>query len=195
MKLDREALVTRFDVALDRLETAVRECPDEHWNDSVWPVPRTDPWVWPHPGVEPVPERTDETIQRFSAFWCVAYHALWFLDFYLETGGRPFDSPAYVKGGPEELGFAADGAVAVPGETFPRDALLRYAAHGRHKVHEVIPEADDAVLARPCPSDHPRAGETYGQVWLANVAHVEEHGAQLEAFVDEIRRTAGTAGP
>ena len=195
MKLERDDLVRRFDAALDRLEGALRDCPEEHWNDSVWPVPRTDPWVWPQPGVEPVPERTDETIQRFSAFWCVAYHALWFLDFYLEAGERPFDSPEYVQGGPEELGFAEDGAVAVPGETFPRDALLRYLEHGRRKVHEVVPKVDDDVLAKSCPNEHPRAGETFGQVWLVNAAHVEEHGAQLAGFVDEIRRTGGPAGP
>mgnify|MGYP006144777411 CR=1 FL=1 len=49
------------------------------------------------PGVEPVPERTDESIQRFSAFWCVAYHCLWFLDYYLTTGDEPFDSPESIK--------------------------------------------------------------------------------------------------
>ena len=195
MNIDRDDLVRRFDTALDRLEAAVRDCPEEHWHDSVWHVPRTDPWIWPQPGVEPVPERTDETIQRFSAFWCVAYHCLWFLDYYLTTGDETFESPDYVKGGPEELGFAADGAVAVPGETFSRDALRRYVDHGRRKVHDVVPKVSDDVLATRCGDDHPRAGETFGEVWLANAAHVEEHGAQLAAFVDEIRRTGGRAGP
>ena len=196
MNLDRGDLVRRFDTALDRLEAALRDCPDERWEASVWPVPRTDPWVWPQPGVEPVPERTDESIQRFSAFWCVAYHCLWFLDFYLETGDRPFDSPEYVKGGPEELGFADDGAVAVPGPAVPRETLLRYLQHGRRKVHDVVPIVDDAVLDRRCPDDHPRAGETFNQVWLVNVAHVEEHGSQLAAFAGgENRRTGGPAGP
>ena len=193
--IDRAELVRRFDAALDRLEAALRDCPEEHWDDSVWPVPRTDPWVWPQPGIEPVPERTDASIQRFSAFWCIAYHCLWFLDYYLTTGDESFDSPEYVKGGPEELGFAADGAVAVPGATFPRDALLRYLDHGRRKVHDVVPSVDAAVLARPCPDDHPRAGETFGQVWLVNASHVEEHGAQLAAFVVENRTTRGTSAP
>ena len=192
--LDREGLVRRFDTALDRLEAALRDCPEEHWHDSVWHVPRTDPWVWPQRGVEPVPERTDETIQRFSAFWCVAYHCLWFLDYYLTMGDERFESPEYVQGGPEELGFAADGAVAVPGETWPREALLRHLEHGRRKVHDVVPTVDDAVLARRCPDHHPHAGETFGQVLLVNLAHVEEHGAQLAAFVDEIRTTGGPAG-
>lgn len=195
MTVDRPALVGRGDAALEALDDSLRACPDEHWEDSIWPVPRTDPWVWPAAGVEPVPERTDESIQRFSAFWCVAYHALWFLDYYLTTGDEAFDSPEYVKGGPEELGFAADGAVAVPGPATSREALLRYVDHGRRKLHEVVPRVAEDVLARRCPHDHPRAGETFGQVLVVAVAHLEEHGAQLARHVAEIRRTGGRAGP
>ena len=193
--IDREALVRRYDAALDVLEHALTACPDDRWHDSVWHVPRTDAWVWPQPGVEPVPERTDESIQRFSAFWCVAYHCLWFLDYYLTTGDDAYETPEYMQGGPEELGFAADGAVAVPNETWPREALLRHLEHGRRKAHDVIPRVPDEVLDRPCPNHHPRAGETFGQVWLVNVAHVEEHGAQLAAFADENRTTGDRPGP
>jgi hypothetical protein len=183
MGIDRARLRGEFDEAIDRLEAAVRDCPPEKWHDSVWPVRKTDPWIWPQPGVQPVPERTDESIQRFSAFWCVAYHALFFLDLYATPVGRPFVLPDDVQGGPEDLGFAADGAVAVPMETWPQPALVRYAAHGRAKVHETLATVTDEELAVPCPSDHPRAGETFGRVLQVNLDHVREHGGQLAAFL------------
>ena len=191
---DRDALVRRYDAALVRVEAALRDCPDEHWNGSLWHVPRTDAWVWPQPGTDPVPERTDESIQRFSAFWCVAYHCLWFLDYYLHVGNGPFESPACARGGPEELGFAADGAVAVPDQVWPREKLLAHAEHCRRRIHDVIPSTPDADLATRCPPGHPHAGRTFADLWIGNVSHVEEHGAQLARYVDEIRTTGVAAG-
>ena len=184
MGTDREQLAAEYDEAIDRLEAAVRDCPPELWHESLWPVPRTDAWVWPQPGVEPVPERTDETIQRYSAFWCVAYHALWFLDYYATPPGRPFVVPDDIAGGPEELGFAADGAVAVPNETWPQEALVRYAAVGRAKVRETLATVTDDDLAARCPAGHARAGQAYGSVLRDNLEHVREHGGQLAAFLE-----------
>ena len=183
MGIDRDGMGERFEEAIDRLEAAVRDCPPHLWHESLWPVPRTDPWVWPQPGVEPVPERTDESIQRFSAFWCVAYHALFFLDLYATPIGRPFELPDDIKGGPEDLGFGADGAVAVPNETWPQEALVRYADHGRRKIRETLASVTDEDLARRCPNDHPRAGQTFGEVLQVNLAHVREHGGQLADFL------------
>lgn len=183
MGIDRERLIHEFDVAIDQLERALRSCPEELWEVSIWPVPRTDPWVWPVPGVEPVAERTDESIQRFSAFWCLAYHALWFLDFYATLDAEQFTSPDYIQGGPEELGFAADGAVAVPGRTFSQESLLQYVEHGRRKIRDTVTTVTDADLARICPSGHPRAGESFAELLQVNLAHVKEHGGQLAKFL------------
>ena len=184
MAIERERMISGFEAAIDQIERALRDCPDEKWESSMWPVPRTDPWVWPKEGVEPVPERTDESIQRFSAFWCVAYHALWFLDFYGTVDTSNFESPDYIRGGPEELPFpAADGAVSVPNKTWDRDALIRYAAHGRGKIRQTIESVTEAELARTTPSDHPRAGETFGEVLNVNLTHIQEHGGQMAAFV------------
>lgn len=181
--VDRDDLRRRFDVALDRLEGALRTCPDGRWTASVWPVPKTDPWVWPAPGVAPIPERTEESIQQFSAFWVVAYHCLWFLDFY--AGLAPgFESPEYVRGGPEELPWPTDGAAPLPDRVFGRDVLLRYLEHGRDQIRRRLTEVTDAQLAEVCPEGHPWGGATLAQLLEVNVRHVEEHGAQLAEFAD-----------
>jgi hypothetical protein len=128
-ELDRAALSQQFVAALDVVERALHGCSEELWAASIWPVQRTDPWVWPRDGVPPIPERTDQSIQQLSAFCNVAYHCLWFLDFYVTTEVVEFQSPEYVRGGPEEQGMAADGAAPVPVKPcYPREVLLAYLA-------------------------------------------------------------------
>ena len=186
MAFDRDAMAKEFDAAIGDLERALRECPGELWEASVWPVLVTDAWIWPRPGVDPIPERTEESIQAFSAFWCVAYHCLWFLDFYVTADPRGFESPDYIRGGPEELGFAADGAVALPGPTFPRESLLKYVDYGRTRIHNVLSGVTDAQLSERCGNGHPHTGKTLKQLLDVNLAHVKEHGAQLLDFVQHV---------
>lgn len=183
--MDREELCRRFDAAIDDLEEALRSCPDEQWTASVWHVPKTDPWVWPAPGVEPIPERTEESIQQFSAFWAVATHCLWFLDFYVRTDPSGFQSPEYVRGGPEELPWPADGAAPLADRVFDRSALLRYAEHGRRQVRERIETMPEEEFEQRCEPNHPHAGITLRQLLDVNLRHVIEHGAQLKEFAQQ----------
>ncbi|HXH22331.1 MAG TPA: DinB family protein [Dehalococcoidia bacterium] len=147
--IDRSALTTEFEEAIGDLERALRECPDDLWEASAWRVKKTDAWVWPREGVTPVPERTEESIQSLSAVWVVAYHCLWFLDFYTSTG-EGFESPEYVRGGPEEQGMAADGAARLPAPVYPREVLLRYLDHGRRKVRHTIATISEEELRAVC---------------------------------------------
>lgn len=192
--MDLDALGREIDGAVQRVERCLQTWPSEHWEASLWPVPRTDPWIWPAPGTEPVPERTDESIQRFSAVWCVGYHCLWFLDFYATPFDVPFTSPEYVRGGPEELPFPApDGAAPIPTDVVSRDVLLRYVGHGREKVRTTIATVTPDQLAAVAPDWHPRAGETFAEVLRVNLAHLVEHGGQMERFLDGLDRQ-GAAG-
>ena len=179
----RKELCEEFDEAIDDFETALRECPDDLWQVSLWHVPRTDPWVWPKPGTKPIPERTDESIQQFSAFWAVAYHCLWFLDFYVTTDPSGFESPEYVRGGTEEMPWPADGAAPLPDRVLDREALLAYAAHGRRQVRERIETLPDEEFDARCAASHPHAGKTLLELLHVNLAHVREHGGQLLEFV------------
>jgi hypothetical protein len=169
-----------FEVAIADLEAAIRECPDDRWEASVWEVKQTDAWMWPLPGTEPIPERTVESIQRQSHFWVVAYHCLWFLDQY---SAADFDMPTRfveARGGPEELPFpAADGAAPLPGQAIGRDVLLRYLDWGRAQLRERIGTVD---MATPVGSHHPHAGKTLAQLYQVNLDHLREHGGQLLAF-------------
>ena len=184
MNFDRAATLAEFDDAIDTLERVLRECPEELWEAPAWRVERTDPWVWPASGVEPMPERTEETIQSLAAVWAIAYHCLWFLDFYCTTDMATHESPGYVRGGPEERFPAPDGAAPIPSPVYPRETLLKFLDHGRTKARDVIPGLTDADLAAPLPAGHPHYGKTFEQLLSVNLAHLHEHGGQLLAFIE-----------
>jgi hypothetical protein len=181
--VDRRALVADFEEAIGRLESALRRCPDELWQASMWRVKRTDPWIWPKRGTVPIPERTDESIQIYSWVGTVAYHCLWFLDFYQTTEPAGFETPDYVRGGPEEMAWPPDGAAPLPDRVFDRDVLLRYLAHGRDKILERLVTVTDADLGALCPVGHPQAGKSLLELLMVNLEHVREHGRQIESFL------------
>ncbi|MGE5176129.1 MAG: DinB family protein [Hyphomicrobiales bacterium] len=62
----RDALWGQFGAAIDMLENAVKECPDDVWGDR--------------PG--------------FHEFWYLVYHTLFFLDYYLSDSDQGFAPPA-----------------------------------------------------------------------------------------------------
>ncbi len=169
-----------FDAAIDDLAMALRTCPDNAWEESVWEVKRTDRWIWPKPGVEPIPERMTESVQRCSAFWAVAYHCIWFLDQYSAAGFQMPTAFVEARGGPEELPFpAADGAAPLPGPAISRDVLLRFLDFGRRQLHERIATVN---MTERVAQRHPHAGKTLGELYEVNLAHLREHGGQLLVF-------------
>ena len=186
---ERVDMIEAFDAAIVDIERALQQCPEEAWERSVWEVKQTDPWVWPAPGVQPIAERTLQSIQRLSHFWVVAYHCLWFLDQYTLS---QFEMPTKfveARGGPEELPFPApDGAAPLPGSAISRDVLLRFLDFGREQLRARIGTVDmAAVVSRP----HPHAGKTLAELYEVNLDHLREHGAQLLAFVTARARPNG----
>jgi hypothetical protein len=180
---DRVELARDFDAAIDRLEAAIVACPEALWRTSMWQVPRSDPWVWPKDGVEPVPERTDESIQTYSVVATIVYHCLWFLDFYQRVDPVGFMSPEYVRGGPMEVAWADDGAAPIVETVFSKDVLLRYLEHGRRTVAERLTAATDSELGERCPAGHPWAGSSLRELLEVNLRHVREHGEQVHGFL------------
>lgn len=177
-----QRLAREFDEAIDQLETALRDCSDELWEASLWEVKRTDPWIWPA-NDKPEPGRTDDSIQIFSAIWMVAYHCLFYLDFYLTTDMASFQTPEYIRGGVEEDPINEFGTAKFPDRVYPRDLLLEYLAYGRARARDVISSVTDSDLAKRCPPHHPHAGKTLDQLLRVNLAHVREHGGQIRDFL------------
>jgi|SRR5581483_10595846 len=173
---------TEFDEAIAVLEQGLRDCPDEHWESPLWEVKRTDAWIWPQNG-EPEPGRTDETIQTFSHVWLVAYHCLFYLDFYTTTDTANFQTPEYIRGGVEEDPINEFGTTKFPDQVYPRELLLKYLDYGRTKLHHVLETVTEEELAAVCPPGHPWQGTTLAGLLQVNLSHVREHGGQIRNFL------------
>jgi hypothetical protein len=180
------SLLEQYRAAIDVFEGAVRDCPDELWDASMWKVLTTDPWVWPKPGVQPIPERTEESIQIYAAVWPVAAHCAFFLDFYLSgphiEGYRP---PSPFEGVLDEK-WEADGCVELPPRRFTKAELLDYIAYGREKAERIIPALTDDDMKLLIPEGHPWAGQTYDALLRVNLNHVKEHGGQMATFISGV---------
>ena len=154
----------QFGAAIDMLDDALRDCPDELWAEGVW---------------------DDRAAPGFSAFWYLAYHALFWLDYYVSCSPEGFAPPAPF--GLEEL----DPAGRLPPRAYTRAELRSYLGHGRRKCRATVASLADEDLAQPCRLG--RRGElTILELLLYTMRHTQEHAAQLNMFLGQ--RTGAAAG-
>jgi hypothetical protein len=150
----KEFIAPQFGAAIEMLDKSLRACPDALWSDGSQPE-----------------------------FWYVAYHALFWLDFYLSESPEGFAPPA-----PFDLN-EMDPAGLMPVRVFTVDELCAYADHCRRKCRTAL---------ESFPME--RAGEMVhrGNVHLArlelhvyNLRHFQHHVGQLNLM---LRQKANIGG-
>ena len=155
----------------------MRDCPDELWGESIWQVKPHHPGVWPVDGSgvgRGAARLDDRSIQVFSAFWYLAYHVLFFLDFYLSGGmDEGFAPPAPFRSDEHAAGV-------LPHRVYTRAELQNYLTHNRQKCQATIEVLTADEARRPNPRGMP-----FAELLLINMRHVEEHGAQLNMFLGQ----------
>lgn len=158
----KEVLWQQFGAAINMLEKAIINCPDDLWGKSMW----DDPVMG----------------AKFSEFWYVAYHTLFWLDLYLTGAVEGFTPPAPFT--LDEL----DPAGLLPERQYSRDELLAYLEHGRGKCRATIEALTDEKARRIC--QFAWGESSFLGVLLDNMRHVQDHGAQLNMFLGQ---QAGTS--
>jgi len=140
----------QFGAAIDMLENAMRACPEELWYDH----------------------------SRQPEFWYVAFHTLFYLDFYLSDAEAGFAPPApYTL---DEL----DPAGIIPDRPYTKDELQIYLEHGRRKCRTKIGSLTDEQVGQPCAFDAPEV--TVAELLLYNMRHVQHHTAQLNLILRQV---------
>jgi hypothetical protein len=158
-------LWNQFGAAIDMFGEAVRDCPDELWEKTLW---EDQPGQWVAAG--------------FSAFWYLCYHTLFWLDLYLTGAEEGFAPPA-----PFDL-VEMDVDETLP-RIYTREELLRYLEYCRQKCQETISALSTEQANRLC--QFPWGELPFAELQLYNLRHVQEHGAQLLMFLGQ---QAGKSG-
>lgn len=152
-------LWNQFGAALDMLENAIKICPDHVWsNPDNWKADATEP-------------KTLETYK--PEFWYVAYHVLFWTDYYLSnTTEDDFQPPSPF--GKEEF----DDRGLIPRRVYTKDELLAYLNYCRTRCRALVNSLTDETAF-----DNSRASfrEDYSilEIFLYNPRHVQHHAAQL----------------
>jgi hypothetical protein len=148
------ALWSQFGAALEMLGNAITACPEELWSDR----------------------------ERQPEFWYLAFHTLFFLDYYLADSEAEFSPPAPFT--LDEL----DPAGILPDRVYSREELGEYLRHGRALCRRVIAETTEARMREEC--GFPRRSMNRWELLLYNLRHVQHHAAQLNLILRERTRSA-----
>ena len=152
-------LFRQYGAAIDMLRDALRNCPDELWEEPLWDD-TPDQWV----------------AAGFSKFWYLGYHTLFWLDLYLTGTEEGFAPPA-----PFDL-VEMQAGEKLP-RTYTRAELLGYLEHCRSTCQNTLAALSAAQASRLCQFAW---GElSYAELQLYNLRHVQEHGAQLLMFLGQ----------
>jgi len=155
------AIGRQFSAAIQMLRLAVDACPEELWDD-----------------------RSDG-----SPFWHLAYHALFYVDFYLSDDEKSFhamdfheDKMQFLPGDYGEYG----GIVTTPDRALRKDQLLDYADHCLSKCERTFQELTDERALENCGFWWYKLD--VGEFLLNNLRHAQHHAGQLALL---LRRRAG----
>lgn len=137
----------QFGAAIDMLENAMRACPERLWGDR----------------------------SRRPEYWYLAFHTLFFLDYYLSESEAGFVPPT-----PFTLGELDPNGV-MPDRVYSKDELLSYLVHGRNKCMKTIASMSEERALEPCPFK--RRDMSNMELLLYNMRHVQHHAAQLNLIL------------
>lgn len=172
-------IAVQYRSTLDDMAIALRGCPDELWEASIYGVKKTDQWAWPptdrdgQPFDDPAVR--ERKLQAMSAVWRTASHALWFTDLDLSATEADWAPPAPFSPRDEE-------AYVVP-PTYSRDQVFGYVDHCRRKVDKLFGDLTDDQAAAQLPEPHRNGGTSLAAILVQGVVHLQLHSAQVRTFL------------
>ena len=144
----------QYGAALDMLANAIRACPEHIWSDR----------------------------SRKPEYWYIAYHTVFFLDYYFaESEDKFVPPPGYSL---SEL----DPSGILPDRVYSKDELLAYLDLGRDKCRAAVKALTDGSELEPCA--FARRGMSKAELLLYTMRHVQHHAAQLNLI---LRQTIDSA--
>ncbi len=142
----RQILAGQFEAALAMLKQCVAACPAEHYEGKI----------------------------ANDSFRYVAYHTLFFCDYYLARTEEAFElRDLHTRGGDER------GAEASPG--LSQEETLAYAEICHEKLQTTL--AGETLETLQGPSGFARRKISRAELYIYNLRHIQHHAGQLSAYL------------
>jgi hypothetical protein len=151
----QKILGNQFDASLAMLKQCLQACRPEYWEGKI----------------------------ANDSFRQVAYHTLFWTDYYLSPGEEAFELREVHQHGGDDRSSGG------PSLGLPKNEALAYLAFCRSKAVETI--AAETVESLAGPSGFARKSFTRAELHLYNLRHVQHHTGQLSAY---LRRTDESLG-
>ena len=154
------SVVTNYDTALNLMEAALADCPDELWETDLWPREApTGPA--PYGGL------------HGSSPWFLGFHSLVTLDYDLAGALESWAPPPPLD----------ENTWSYPNRVFTRSELLGYLDYCRARARRTLDGLTEVEAARPLPDAHRFHDAPYGVLIGATPLHVVEHASQVRQFL------------
>ncbi len=142
-------LMSQFEAALAMLKQCVQVCPPEHYEGKI----------------------------ANDTFRTIAYHTLFWTDYYLSPGEPSFELRELNHRGGDDRVLASS-----PGLT--RDETLSYVEICRQKLVDTLAAETPEILAGP--SGVSRFSFSRGELHLYNLRHIQHHTGALSAYLRRV---------
>lgn len=149
LEIFRTAIAKQYEAALYTLDLCIDNCPDATWNARVGNNP----------------------------FCQVAFHALFFADYYLGENADAFRLQPFHAANPEIFRDYEQLEDREPVELYERGAVQRYLGHCRAKAATTI--ASETVESLAAKAGFTRRNHSRAELHLCNIRHLQHHAAQL----------------
>jgi hypothetical protein len=133
--------------AIESLKKAINECPDEYWGD----------------------------LSHHTEFWYMAYHTIFFLDFYFTESREDFTPP------PPYTLSELDPKGVLPDRVYSKEELLSYLDYSRDKFLKVIESLTDEKADMP--SGFGSLDISLAELIIYSTRHVQHHAAQMNLIL------------
>lgn len=154
----REMFWYQFGAAIDVLQDAIVNCPDELWHVRLWND--ADPTLPP----------------EYSEFWNVAFHTLFWLDYYLSESAETYAPPPPFTMNETEMD------AVMPDRTYTKQELLTYLDFCRNKCRTRIQTVDGMAPQQVRPN---WINMSVAELMLYTMRHVMEHAAQMQLVLGQ----------
>ena len=108
-------------------------------------------------------------------FWYIAYHCLFYLDYYLTLDPDSFSPP------PNFSLSEFDPSGALPERVYTKEELLAYLLGNRHKCHDLIAGMTEEIATKRW--INPYRNYSVFELLLYNMRHVQHHAGQLNLIL------------